>query len=148
MYTALFHSTWRGNSSWDSYGAQEILHLALGQQTDGLRMGYLCRMDNHTSFFPISHSDDITLQMWIVGSVLCDIIIAVCMIYCVGFPTFVTPVSGDQSNLIGFSRGQLSRYDSTIKQTKRNLKKVIFLTIKTGSLTGIYILFESSRYCG
>jgi len=75
--------------------------------------------------------------MWNVGSVLCDIVIAVCMIYYVGFLTFLPPVSGQQSNLISCSRGQLSRYDSTVKQTKRILKKVILLIIETGSLTGI-----------
>ena len=77
--------------------------------------------------------------MWNVGSVLCDIIIAVCMTYYVGFPTCLPPVSGKQSNLISCSQWQLSRYDSTIKhwQTKIILKKVILLTIETGSLTGI-----------
>ncbi|KIM36681.1 hypothetical protein M413DRAFT_31517 [Hebeloma cylindrosporum] len=52
-------------------------------------------------------------QIWIVGSVLCDIVIAVCMTY------------------------YLSRYDSTIQQTKMILKKIIRLTIGTGSLTAI-----------
>ena len=75
--------------------------------------------------------------MWNIGSVICDIIIAVCMTYYVGFPSFLPPVSGEQSNLIFHSRWQLSRYDSTIKQTKMILKKVIRLTIETGSLTGI-----------
>ena len=34
-------------------------------------------------------SNDITWQTWIVGSVLCDIMIAVCMIYYVGFSKFL-----------------------------------------------------------
>ena len=38
--------------------------------------------------------------MWLIGSVLCDIIIAVCMIYYVGFPKFLPLVFGEQSNLI------------------------------------------------
>ena len=32
--------------------------------------------------------NDITSQMWNVGGVLCDLIIAVCMTYYVGFPHF------------------------------------------------------------
>jgi hypothetical protein len=35
-----------------------------------------------------------------------------------------------------YSRWQLSRYDTTIKRTKTILKKIIRLTIETGSLTG------------
>ncbi|KIM49810.1 hypothetical protein M413DRAFT_21947 [Hebeloma cylindrosporum] len=54
-----------------------------------------------------------TSQLWLIGSVLCDIIIAVCMIY------------------------YLSRCDTTVKQTKMVLKKVIRLTIETGSLTAV-----------
>ncbi|KIM49804.1 hypothetical protein M413DRAFT_21942 [Hebeloma cylindrosporum] len=57
--------------------------------------------------------------IWNVGSVLCDIIIAVCMTY------------------------YLSRYDTTIKETKVILKKVIRLTIETGTLTGAKTLFQS-----
>ena len=75
--------------------------------------------------------------MWNVGSVLCDIIIAVCMTYYVGFSKFLGSVSGQQLNLISCSREQLSQYDTTIKQTKRILKKVVLLTVETGSLTGI-----------
>ena len=75
--------------------------------------------------------------MWTVGSILCDIIIAVCMTYYVGLLNFLLPVSGEQSNLTCYSQWQLSRYDSTIKRTKRILKKIILLTIETGSLTGI-----------
>ena len=41
-------------------------------------------------------SNDITLQMWLIGSVLCDIIIAVCMIYYVGFAKFLPLVFGEQ----------------------------------------------------
>ena len=74
--------------------------------------------------------------MWTVGSILCDIIIAVCMTYYVGFPNFLLPVPREQPNLIYCSQWQLSRYDSTIKRTKRILKKFILLTIETGSLTG------------
>lgn len=55
----------------------------------------------------------IWVGIWIVGSVLCDIVIAVCMTY------------------------YLSRYDSTIQQTKMILKKIIRLTIGTGSLTAV-----------
>ena len=34
-------------------------------------------------------SNDITLQAWIVASVLCDIMIAMCMTYYVGFSNFI-----------------------------------------------------------
>ena len=71
-------------------------------------------------------------QIWNVGSVLCDIIIAVCMTYYVDFPK-PFPILREQLNLISW---QLSRYDTTIKQTKEILKKIIRLTIGTGSLTG------------
>ena len=53
-----------------------------------------------------------------IGSVLCDIIIAVCTTYYVGFSKFLPAVSGEQLNLIFCSRWQLSWYDSPIKQTK------------------------------
>jgi hypothetical protein len=52
-----------------------------------------------------------------------------------GFPEFLPPGSGEHSNLIFY--WQLSRYDSTIKQTKMILKKIILLVIQTGTLTGI-----------
>jgi len=42
-----------------------------------------------------------------------------------------------RSDFITYSRWQLSRYDTTIKRTKAILKKIICLTIETGSLTGI-----------
>jgi hypothetical protein len=54
-----------------------------------------------------------------------------------GFPKFLPPVSEEHSNLISYLRWQLSRYDSAIKKTKIIVKKVILLTIQTGSLTGI-----------
>ena len=53
------------------------------------------------------------------------------------FPKFLPPGSGEHSNLISYLRWQLSRYDSTIKETKILVKKVILLTIETGSLTGM-----------
>ena len=49
----------------------------------------------------------------------------------------ISPSSGEQSNLISCSGCQLLRYDSAIKQTKIILKKIIILTLETGSLTGI-----------
>ncbi|KIM49811.1 hypothetical protein M413DRAFT_21948 [Hebeloma cylindrosporum] len=49
--------------------------------------------------------------MWNIGSVLCDTLIAVCMTY------------------------YLSRFDTTIRETKIMTKKIIRLTIETGSLT-------------
>ena len=61
-----------------------------------------------------------------------------------GFPTFL--VFGEQSHLILYSRWQLSRYDTTIKQTKVILKKVIRLTIETGTLTGAWTPFLSSTH--
>ena len=41
---------------------------------------------------------------------------------------------------------QLSRHDTTLKQTKIILKKIIRLTIETGSLTGTLSAFQSSIY--
>jgi len=135
-YTALFHSTWRWDSNWGWYGAEEILQVARDRQTDDPRLEYHCSMDNHAILFPnISFRHH--LQMWNIGSILCDIIIAICMTYYVGFLTSVPPVSEEKSNLIFCSRWQLWRCDSTITQTKMILKKVIRLTIGTGSLTGI-----------
>jgi len=55
----------------------------------------------------------VSTGLWNVGSVLCDLIIAICMIY------------------------YLSRYDTTIKQTKVLLKKIIRLTIESGSLIAV-----------
>jgi hypothetical protein len=49
----------------------------------------------------------------------------------------ISPSSGEQSNLISCSQLQLLRYDSAIKETKIIVKKIIVLTISTGSLTGI-----------
>ena len=46
------------------------------------------------------------------------------------------PSSEEQSNLISCSQLQLLRYDPAIKQTKIIVKKVVLLTIETGSLTG------------
>ena len=89
------------------------------------------------SLFPKWH---ITFQVWNVGSTLCDIIIAVCMTYYVSLPKFHRPlVFGERKlNLIPRSLSQLSRYDPTIRQTKVFLKKIIRLTIETGSLTGAW----------
>ena len=56
-------------------------------------------------------------------------------------PTFLL-----SSDLIFYPWGQLSRYDTTLKTTKAILKKIIRLTIETGTLTGTYILFQSSIY--
>ena len=64
---------------------------------------------------------------------LCDIMIAICMTYYVGFSNFPPLDFGDRSN---DNPWQLSRYDTTIKQTKMILKKIIRLTMETGSLTG------------
>ena len=46
----------------------------------------------------------------------------------------------EKSNLIPGSRWQLSRYDHTINRTRMIVKKIIRLTIETGSLTGGYII--------
>jgi hypothetical protein len=78
--------------------------------------------------------------MWIVGSVLCDIIIAVCMTYYVGFPNFFLVFAFKSP----CSLWQLSRRDTTLNQMKIILKKIIRLTIETGSLTGMLIISQSS----
>ena len=75
------------------------------------------------------------LQIWNVGSVLCDTIIAVCMTYYVGLE-FLPFVFEEQSDLIPCLRWQLSRFDTIVKETQVLLKKIIRLTIETGSLTG------------
>ena len=61
---------------------------------------------------------------------------------------FLTFPSGEQSNLTSCSnsRWQLSRCNANIKKTKIILKKIILLTIETGTLTGICILFESPMW--
>ena len=58
------------------------------------------------------------------------------MTYYVGFTHFLPFSFGEKSNLIPDSQWQLSRYDLTIKQTRIITKKIIRLTIETGSLTG------------
>jgi len=68
------------------------------------------------------------------------------MTYYVGFPKSLPAVSGEQLNLTFCSRWQLSRYDSAIEEIKTILKKVILLTIETGSVTGISILFDCSNF--
>ena len=85
-------------------------------------------------------SNDNTSQIWTVGSALCDIIIAVCMTYYVGFTHFLCLAFGRKSHLFRGSRWQLARYDHTIKQTRIILKKIIRLTIETESLTGAQFL--------
>lgn len=77
--------------------------------------------------------DNITLQVWMVGAVLGDIVIALCMTYYVGFLLLTLERN---SNLIPSSLWQLSRYYSTIKRTKVILERIIRLTIETRSLTG------------
>ena len=49
-------------------------------------------------------------------------------------------------NQISFPIRQLSQGDTTFKATKAILKKIIRLSIETGSLTGTQILFQSSIY--
>ena len=43
-------------------------------------------------------SNDITSQVWFVGSVLCDIMIAICMTYYVGFSKFLPLDFGEPLN--------------------------------------------------
>jgi len=83
-----------------------------------------------------SLSNEITPQTWNIGSVLCDTIIAVCMTYYVGFWFYSYCPWRSDSLLIPSSWRQLSRVDTTVKETKVILKRIIRLTIETGSLTG------------
>ena len=82
-------------------------------------------------------SNHITSQVWIVGTVVCDIMIAMCMTYFVGFSKFHPFDFSEPLNHTPCLLWQLSRFDTTIKQSKIILKKIIRLTIGTGSLTGI-----------
>jgi hypothetical protein len=81
-------------------------------------------------------SNDITSQIWLVGSALCDIMIPICMTYYVGFSKLHPLDFGERSTHNSCSLWQLSRYDTPIKQTKRILNKIMRLTIETGALTG------------
>ena len=60
------------------------------------------------------------------------------------FPAFLPIVFGGHQ--ISFPVRQLSQGDTTLKATKAILKKIIRLSIETGSLTGTQILFQSSIY--
>jgi hypothetical protein len=60
------------------------------------------------------------------------------------FPAFLPIVFG--GNRISFPVRQLSQGDTTFKATRAILKKIIRLSIETGSLTGTQILFQSSIY--
>lgn len=92
--------------------AGAIVALSFVQLGGGLATGIYSEQEKYYSF--LSTRKNLLLHgIWNIGSILCDIIIAVCMIY------------------------YLSRYDSTIKRTKLILKKAIRLTIETGSLTVI-----------
>ena len=54
-----------------------------------------------------------------------------------------------RSDFISYSWWQLSRHDITIKRTKAILKKIIRLTIETGSLTGRWKLYSLlANLCG
>ena len=92
-------------------------------------------------------SNVMTPQVWIVGSVLCDIVIAMCMTYLLcGFLTIFFSSFWRVIKPQPCSLWQQS-WCTTCKQTKIILKKVICLpTIETGSLTGTKILFQSSIY--
>ena len=85
-YIALFHSTWRWDSSWGWCRDEETSHLVRGRQIAGHPMECHWGIDNHAGLFPIIWCHH--LQMWTVGGALCDIIIAVCMTYYVGFRNF------------------------------------------------------------
>ena len=80
--------------------------------------------------------NDITSQIWNVGGVVCDLIIAVCMTYYVGLPHFSLLSLGVIRSLPLFMWQLLRQGDTTFKATKEILKKIIWLTIGTGSLTG------------
>ena len=80
--------------------------------------------------------NDITSQVWNVGGVVCDLIIAVCMTYYVGFPYFSLLSLAVIRSLTLFMWQLLRQGDTTFKATKEILKKIIWLTIGTGSLTG------------
>jgi len=80
--------------------------------------------------------NDITSQIWNVGGVVCDLIIAICMTYYVGFLHFSLLSLGIIRSLPLFMWQLLRQGDTTLKATKEILKKIIWLTIGTGSLTG------------
>ncbi|KAF5318152.1 hypothetical protein D9619_012089 [Psilocybe cf. subviscida] len=91
-----------------------IVVLSLIQLGGGLALGVYAQ---RAKTYPVLESPQMLLLggvstgIWNVGSVICDLIIAVYMTY------------------------YLSRYDSSIRQTKEILRKFIRLTIETGTLT-------------
>ena len=61
--------------------------------------------------------NDIPPQAWIVASVLCNIMIVMCMTYYVGFLKFLPLDFGERLNHNPCSLWQLSQFDTPIKQT-------------------------------
>lgn len=93
-----------------------IIVLSLIQLGGGIALGVQGKQKRSYSLLntpEMKVPKDTTIGIWNVGGVLCDIIIAVCMTY------------------------YLSRYDTTIKATRAILKKIIRLTIETGTLTAV-----------
>ena len=72
--------------------------------------------------------------------------IAVCMTYYVGFPHFSLLSLGVTRPLPLFTWQLLQQGNTTFKAMKEILKKIICITIGTGSLTGTWILFQSLIY--
>jgi len=102
-YTALLHSTWGWDSGWGPSAANEILHPGT-RNGDPLLYDRWCT--NHLAG-SLPCPNDITLQIWNVGGVLCDIIIAVCMTYYVCFlisPYFLWRVIRFRPYLTAFAR--------------------------------------------
>ncbi|KIM49805.1 hypothetical protein M413DRAFT_21943 [Hebeloma cylindrosporum] len=93
-----------------------ILILSLIQLGGGLAVGVQAQRNKYYSVLnspEIVVFANISVGIWTVGSALCDIIIAVCMTY------------------------HLSRYEPTVKETRIILKKIIRLTVETGTLTAV-----------
>ena len=132
LYTALLDSTWGWDSCWGRTAADKILLVAQNTWKGDPHRYERWRTNHFTGSF--LYPNDITLQIWNVGGVLCDIIIAVCMTYYVCLPH--SSLLSLEGNHISFPIWQLSQSDTTFKATKAILKKIIRLSIETGSLTG------------
>ena len=72
-------------------------------------------------------------QMWLAGSAFCDVLISIVMAFVVrSFRPLLLPVVHVSSD----EPIQLSRANSTYKETQDFIRRIIILTMETGTLTG------------
>ena len=78
----------------------------------------------------MSQTEKDSFQIWLAGSAVCDVLIALSMIYVVRGCSLDKELEFTQGHI------QLSKANSTYKATRNLIRRLIILTMETGTLTG------------